>query len=90
MDPDDAAKALEGVAAVVNRMSDGQRAELQEVVEIMAAAETDHRRREFLETFPERVGLVAPHSRDPVGCASRGSTARLRDSSKTAERRVWE
>jgi hypothetical protein len=58
MDPDDAVKALEGVAVVVDRMSDGQRAELQELIETLAAAETDHRRREFLEAFPEGFGLV--------------------------------
>jgi hypothetical protein len=58
MDEDDAVTALEGVAAVVDRMSDVQRAELLVVLEAMAAAEPDPRRREFLEAFPEDFGVV--------------------------------
>lgn len=58
MDEDDAVTALEGVAAVVDRMSEAQRAELLDVLEAMAAAEADPRRRAFLETFPEDFGVV--------------------------------
>ncbi|GAA2425440.1 hypothetical protein [Streptomyces glaucus] len=58
MDPDDAVKALEGVAAVVDRLSDSQRAEFQQLIEAMTAAETDPGRREFLEEFPDGFGLV--------------------------------
>jgi hypothetical protein len=57
LDQDDAVRALEGVAAVADRMSDAQRAELRQVVEAMAAAETDPGRREFLEEFPDGFGL---------------------------------
>ncbi|GAA0682182.1 hypothetical protein GCM10010193_39880 [Kitasatospora atroaurantiaca] len=51
-------KALEGVAAVVDRMSDAQRAEFQQVIEAMTATEAASGRREFLEAFPEGFGLV--------------------------------
>jgi hypothetical protein len=58
MDQDDAVKALEGVAAVVDRMSEDQRGGFQRVIESMAEAEPDPVRREFLETFPDDFGLV--------------------------------
>ncbi|WP_405006851.1 hypothetical protein OHV13_24695 [Kitasatospora purpeofusca] len=58
MDQDDAVKALEGVAAVVGRLSDSRRAEFQQVIEAMAKAETDPDRREFLDSFPDGFGLV--------------------------------
>ncbi|MEV5177213.1 hypothetical protein AB0L10_40570, partial [Streptomyces flaveolus] len=58
MDQDDAVKALEGVAAVVDRMSDSQRAEFQQMIEEMTVVETDPGRREFLEAFPDGFGLV--------------------------------
>ncbi|MEU6459733.1 hypothetical protein [Streptomyces sp. NPDC047065] len=47
MDQDDAMKALEGVAAVVNRLSAAQRGKFQQVIEAMTEAETDPGRREF-------------------------------------------
>ncbi|MGW4324239.1 hypothetical protein ACWEMW_34485 [Streptomyces sp. NPDC004684] len=58
LDQDDAVKALEGVAAVVDRLSDSQRAEFQQLIEVMTAAETDTGRREFLEAFPDGFGLA--------------------------------
>ncbi|MFE1936344.1 hypothetical protein ACFW95_39355 [Streptomyces sp. NPDC059474] len=58
MNQDDAVKALDGVAAVVDRMSDSQRAEFQQVIEEMTTAEPHHGRREFLEAFPDGFGLV--------------------------------
>lgn len=58
LDQDDAVKALEGVAAVVDRLSDSQRGEFQQLIEAMTEAETDPGRREFLEAFPDGFGLV--------------------------------
>lgn len=58
MDQDDAVKALEGVAAAVGALNEGQRAELLGLVTAMAAAEPDTRRREFLAGFAEGFGLV--------------------------------
>ncbi|MEU2877802.1 hypothetical protein [Streptomyces sp. NPDC007070] len=51
-------KALEGVAAVVDRLSDSQRAEFQQLIEVMTAGETDTGRRGFLEAFPDGFGLA--------------------------------
>ncbi len=51
-------KALEGVAAVVNRLSDSQRGEFQQVIEAMTEAETDPGRRRILEAFPDGFGPV--------------------------------
>lgn len=62
MDPDDAVKALEGVAAGLDHLSDGQRSELLDLLGAMARAESDPARREFLEGFPSGFGLVD----DPV------------------------
>lgn len=58
MDQDDAVKALEGVAAMVARLSDSQRVEFQQVIEAMRESETHPGRREFLEAFPDGFGLV--------------------------------
>ncbi|MDX2847919.1 MULTISPECIES: hypothetical protein [Streptomycetaceae] len=58
MDQDEALKALEGVAAVVDRMTEGQRDGFLEVLAAMTAAETDPGRRAFLEDFPEDFGVV--------------------------------
>ncbi len=58
MDPDDAVKALEGVAAGLNLLSDDQRSQLLKLLGTMAQAETDPARREFLEGFPSGFGLV--------------------------------
>ncbi|MFD9904097.1 hypothetical protein [Streptomyces sp. NPDC059063] len=58
MDPDDAVKVLEGVAALVSHLPSGQRSEFIDVLGSMAAQETDASRREFLEGFPEGFGLV--------------------------------
>ncbi|MFI8459442.1 hypothetical protein [Kitasatospora sp. NPDC085464] len=58
MDQDDAVKVLEGVAAMVHRLSNSQRAEFQQVIEAMTKAESDSSRREFLEAFPAGFGLV--------------------------------
>ncbi|WP_018549302.1 hypothetical protein [Streptomyces sp. LaPpAH-108] len=67
MDQDDAVKALDGVAAVLDRLSAGQRGELLAVIEGMAAAETDPRRRAFLRDFPEDLGLEGPEPADDRG-----------------------
>ncbi|MFI8185718.1 hypothetical protein OG539_03950 [Actinacidiphila glaucinigra] len=58
MDQDEALKALEGVAAVVDRMTEGQRDGFLDLLSAMTAAETDPRRRAFLEDFPEDFGVV--------------------------------
>lgn len=58
MDQGDAVKALEGVAAMVARLSDSQRVELQQVIDAMRESETHPGRREFLEAFPDGFGLV--------------------------------
>jgi hypothetical protein len=58
VDQDDAVRALEGVAAMVDRLSNAQRAEFRQVIGAMTAAETDPGRRGFLEAFPEGFGLV--------------------------------
>ncbi|MFE0631398.1 hypothetical protein ACFW3D_31125 [Streptomyces sp. NPDC058864] len=58
MDQDDALKALDGVAAVVGCMTEGQRAEFLDLLGAMKAAERDPRRRAFLEDFPEDFGVV--------------------------------
>ncbi|MEU1622666.1 hypothetical protein ABZ479_35890 [Streptomyces sp. NPDC005722] len=58
MDQDDALKALEGVAAVFDRMPEAQRAAFLDLLGEMTAAEADPRRRAFLEDFPEDFGLV--------------------------------
>ncbi|MEV7617622.1 hypothetical protein [Streptomyces sp. NPDC089799] len=58
MDPDDAAKVLEGVAHLVSQLSSDQRSELIGLLRTMAEAESDPARREFLEGFPEGFGLV--------------------------------
>ncbi|MEU6847443.1 hypothetical protein ABZ930_36830 [Streptomyces sp. NPDC046716] len=62
MDPDDAVKVLEGVAALVSHLSNDQRNEFMDVLGSMTAEETDPSRREFLEGFPEGFGLVAEDS----------------------------
>ena len=58
MDPDDAAKGLEGVAHLVSQLSSDQRSEWTDLLGTMAEAESDPARREFLEGFPEGFGLV--------------------------------
>ncbi|WP_405983277.1 hypothetical protein [Streptomyces sp. NBC_00158] len=58
MDLDDAVKALEGVAAVLKRLSFDQRHDLLVVLGEMAEAEADPARREFLEAFPQDFGLI--------------------------------
>ncbi|MFS0691252.1 hypothetical protein [Streptomyces nitrosporeus] len=58
MDQDAAVKALEGVAVVVDRLSDSQRGEFQQVIEAFTAAGTGFGRRECLETFPDGFGLA--------------------------------
>ncbi|MET8716470.1 hypothetical protein ABZV52_25275 [Streptomyces sp. NPDC004735] len=58
MDPDDAVKALEGVAHLVCELSSEQRSELIGLLGTMADAESDPARREFLEGFPEGFGLL--------------------------------
>lgn len=62
MDPDDAVKALEGVAATLGRLSHDQRRELVDVLGAMAGAEDDPARREFLKAFPEDFGLLNEES----------------------------
>ncbi|WP_308299864.1 hypothetical protein [Streptomyces sp. CJ_13] len=58
MDPDNAVKVMEGVAHLVTKLSSDQRNELIELLGIMAEAESDPARREFLEGFPEGFGLL--------------------------------
>ncbi|MFB7999939.1 hypothetical protein ACFC4G_45090 [Streptomyces sp. NPDC056002] len=58
MDSDDAVKALEGVAHLVSMWSSDQRSELIDLLGMMAEAESDSARREFLEGFPEGLGLL--------------------------------
>ncbi|MYY01413.1 MULTISPECIES: hypothetical protein [unclassified Streptomyces] len=58
MDPDDAPKALEGVAHLVGKVSSDQRNELTDLLGTMAEAESDPARREFLEGFSEGFGLL--------------------------------
>lgn len=58
MDPDDAVRVLEDAAHLMGRLSPDQRGELLDLVDAMAAEETDPERREFLEDFPEDFGLV--------------------------------
>ncbi|MEU4119072.1 hypothetical protein AB0F71_31840 [Kitasatospora sp. NPDC028055] len=58
MDQDDAVKALEGVGAVVDRLSSTQRAKFQQVIDAMTEAETDPGCRKFLAAFPDGFGLV--------------------------------
>lgn len=58
MDQDDAVKAPEGVAAVVDCLSNAQHGEFQQVIEAMTEAETDPGRRERLEALPDDFGLV--------------------------------
>ncbi|MFD9415161.1 hypothetical protein ACFWC9_10640 [Streptomyces goshikiensis] len=58
MDPDDAVKVLEGVSHLFSQLSTDQRQELIDLVRVMAEAEPDLARREFLEGFPEGFGLV--------------------------------
>ncbi len=58
MDPDDAVKALEGIAATLGRLSHDQRGDLLDVLGAMAEAEGDAARREFLSAFPGDFGLL--------------------------------
>ncbi|MGW6684173.1 hypothetical protein ACWGBO_30420 [[Kitasatospora] papulosa] len=58
MDPDDAVKALEGVAHLLSKLSSAQQSELIGLLGTMADAESDPARREFLEGFPESCGLI--------------------------------
>ncbi|WP_223206295.1 hypothetical protein [Streptomyces xanthii] len=58
MDPDDAVKVLEGVGNLVSQLSSGQRSEFVDLLKTMADRESDPARREFLEGFPEGLGLL--------------------------------
>ncbi|MFE3592500.1 hypothetical protein ACFXOY_33895 [Streptomyces niveus] len=58
MDPDDAVKGMEGVTHLLSKLSSEQRNELTELLGIMAAAESNPARREFLNGFPEGFGLL--------------------------------
>ncbi|WP_228974623.1 hypothetical protein [Streptomyces sp. DH12] len=58
MDQDDAVKVMEGVAYVISALPSDQRQELTELVGVMADAECDPARREFLQEFPETFGLM--------------------------------
>nr|WSX47612.1 hypothetical protein OG409_00630 [Streptomyces sp. NBC_00974] len=58
MDPDDAVKVLEGVAHLFSQLSADQRQELIDLLRVMAEAEPDPARREFMEGFPEGFGLA--------------------------------
>ncbi|MFJ6438275.1 hypothetical protein [Streptomyces sp. NPDC091416] len=54
MDPADAVKVLEGVTHLVSTLPSDQRSELIGLTE----AESDPARKEFLEGFPEGLGLL--------------------------------
>ncbi|QES10976.1 hypothetical protein DEJ44_35355 [Streptomyces venezuelae] len=58
MDPDEAAKVLEGVAHLVSELSSDQVGELIDLLRTMAEAESDPARREFLEGFPDGFGIL--------------------------------
>ncbi|MFF7580948.1 hypothetical protein ACFZBE_39240 [Streptomyces sp. NPDC008061] len=58
MDPDDAVKALEGVAHLVSKLSSDQRNELIGPLGTMAEAESDPARRQFLERLSEGFGIL--------------------------------
>ncbi|WP_328930886.1 MULTISPECIES: hypothetical protein [unclassified Streptomyces] len=58
MDPDDAVKVLEGVAALMSHLSDDQRSEFKDLLGSMASQENDPSRRDFLLGFPEGFDLV--------------------------------
>ncbi|WP_371800236.1 hypothetical protein OG963_42780 [Streptomyces sp. NBC_01707] len=62
MDPDDAVRVLEGVAALVSHLSVDQRSEFMDLLGSMASEEKDPSRREFLLAFPEGFGLVEEDS----------------------------
>nr|WP_202456296.1 MULTISPECIES: hypothetical protein [unclassified Streptomyces] len=62
MDPDDAVKVLEGVAALMSHLSDDQRSEFMDLLGSMASQENDPSRRDFLLDFPEEFGLVEEDS----------------------------
>ncbi|WP_328688381.1 hypothetical protein OHA74_51770 [Streptomyces phaeochromogenes] len=62
MDPDDAVKVLEGVAHLVTQLTSVQRSEFIDLLDSMAAEESDPSRREFLEGFPEGIGLIEDDS----------------------------
>ncbi|MFD9904059.1 hypothetical protein [Streptomyces sp. NPDC059063] len=62
LDPDDAVKVLDGVAALVSRLSGDQRSEFIDLLGSMASEENDASRREFLEGFAEGFGLVEEDS----------------------------
>ncbi|GLF92653.1 hypothetical protein [Streptomyces yaizuensis] len=68
---DDAVRILEGMAHVVDLLSEEQRQELRELLRAMAEGESDPGRRDFLAGFPEGFGLdedgTDPLGTDPFG-----------------------
>ncbi|MGI3225020.1 hypothetical protein ACRJ4B_14955 [Streptomyces sp. GTA36] len=62
MDPDDAVKVLEGVAHLVTQLTSDQRCNFIDLLDSMAAEESDPSRREFLKCFPEGLGLIEDDS----------------------------
>ncbi|MEV6297314.1 hypothetical protein AB0M41_44655 [Streptomyces sp. NPDC051896] len=58
MDPDDAVKVLEGVAYLMSLLSSDQRSEFVDLLGTMAEEESNPSRREFLQSFPEDLGLA--------------------------------
>ncbi|MFB7379160.1 hypothetical protein ACFC6U_33345 [Kitasatospora purpeofusca] len=57
VDPDSAVRVMESVSWVLTRLPDGQRDRFLTVLADLATAETDPRRREFLDGFPFACGL---------------------------------
>ncbi|MEV4506141.1 hypothetical protein [Streptomyces klenkii] len=60
LDPEDALTSLDGIATVLSALSRSQQAELMAIINQMAAEETSAKRREFLVSLPESIGLLEP------------------------------
>jgi hypothetical protein len=53
---------LEGVAHLVTQLTSDQRCDFTDLLDSMAAEESDPSHREFLEGFPEGFGLIEDDS----------------------------
>lgn len=58
VDPDSAVKVMESVGWVLLQLPSDQRERLLQVLADLAEAEQDPARREFLESFPDAIGMV--------------------------------
>lgn len=58
LNPDDAVRQMEWIAHVLGRQTGDDRELILTVVREMAASEQRPEVREFLETFPENMGLI--------------------------------